>query len=165
MNRIDKYELPQLNIKELRTLSGMTQLEFSAYLMIPINTIRNWESDKEENKRECKPYILNLIESKLVKDCYIDVHLIKKAKENKMGERLKKYYELMTKPKDGKNTEEINLKLKQISNLVNQLTMDDIARAIRNSDSEQDKSLYKVLGNYLFMNSKTTIKTIGNIKK
>ena len=165
MNTLKNNNLPQLTISELRKLSGMTQVEFATYLKIPIGTVKNWENSNKDSKRECKPYMIDLIQDKLIKDYYINEYIIDMFKKNKFSDRLGKYHELMTDSTDGNNTEEINLKLKQISNIVDQLSMDDIARAIRNTHNEKDKALYKVLGNYLFMNSRTTINTIRNIKK
>lgn len=56
-----------LSIKDLRQLSNMTQKEFSSYLEIPLTTVENWEA-RSNNKRECKPYIINLIKEKLIND-------------------------------------------------------------------------------------------------
>ncbi len=50
-------------IKELRTLTGMTQTEFGNYLGIPMRTIQNWES----GARPCPSYLLELIDFKIKK--------------------------------------------------------------------------------------------------
>ncbi|MBQ4534883.1 MAG: helix-turn-helix domain-containing protein [Ruminococcus sp.] len=50
-----------MNIKQLRTLSGMTQRQFSKYFGIPWRTLEDWETGKSE----CKTYIISLIEYKL----------------------------------------------------------------------------------------------------
>lgn len=50
-----------MNIKQLRTLSGMTQKQFSNYFGIPLRTLEDWETEKSE----CKSYIISLIQYKL----------------------------------------------------------------------------------------------------
>lgn len=50
-----------MTIKELRTISGMTQQAFSDYLQIPKRSIENWEG----NKSEPPQYLISLIEYKL----------------------------------------------------------------------------------------------------
>lgn len=50
-----------MTIKELRTLTGMSQQKFSDYLHIPTRTIENWESEK----RTPPVYVVELIEYKL----------------------------------------------------------------------------------------------------
>lgn len=53
-----------MNIKELRTKSGMTQAQFSEYFGIPKRTIENWEG----GQRKCPQYVIDLIEYKLRKE-------------------------------------------------------------------------------------------------
>ena len=54
----------KMNIKELRTKSGMTQKQFSEYLNIPKRTIEEWEG-----QRRIPPiYVIELIEYKLKKE-------------------------------------------------------------------------------------------------
>ena len=53
-----------MTIKELRTLSGMTQKEFAEYFGISKRNIEDWEADE----RKCKPYLVELIEYKLRKE-------------------------------------------------------------------------------------------------
>jgi DNA-binding transcriptional regulator YiaG len=56
--------MKKMNIKELRTKSGMTQKQFSEYLNIPKRTIEEWEG-----QRRIPPiYVLELIEYKLKKE-------------------------------------------------------------------------------------------------
>lgn len=50
-----------MNIKDLRTASGMTQQQFSDYFNIPKRTIENWEG----GQRKCPEYLLELMEYKL----------------------------------------------------------------------------------------------------
>lgn len=47
-----------MTIKELRSLTRMTQKEFGEYLGIPMRTIQNWET----GQRQCPTYVINLIE-------------------------------------------------------------------------------------------------------
>lgn len=56
-----------MTIKDLRTMSKMTQQEFSKYFEIPKRTIENWEG----GQRKCPKYLKKLIEYKLVKEGYI----------------------------------------------------------------------------------------------
>ena len=53
-----------MNIKELRTASGMTQKAFADYFGIPKRTIEDWEAER----RTCNKYIVDLIEYKLKKE-------------------------------------------------------------------------------------------------
>lgn len=53
-----------MNIKQLRDASGMTQKAFAEYFGIPKRTVENWEGEK----RECPPYLLDLMEYKLKKE-------------------------------------------------------------------------------------------------
>jgi len=53
-----------VNIKELRTTTGMTQQEFADYFGIPKRTIENWEG----GKRTPPEYVTKLIEYKLIKE-------------------------------------------------------------------------------------------------
>lgn len=55
-------------IKDLRTASGMTQKAFSEYFGIPKRSIENWEG----GKRECPPYLFDLMRYKLVHENKID---------------------------------------------------------------------------------------------
>ena len=53
-----------MTIKELRTMSGMTQKEFAEYFGIPKRNIENWEG----GARKCPEYLIALIEYKLIKE-------------------------------------------------------------------------------------------------
>jgi DNA-binding transcriptional regulator YiaG len=55
-----------MTIKDLRTMSGMTQQEFANYFEIPKHTIENWEG----GQRKCPEYLEKLIEYKLIKEGY-----------------------------------------------------------------------------------------------
>lgn len=50
-----------MTIKELRTLTGMTQKEFSEYFGMSKRAIEEWEAER----RKCPEYLLELIEYKL----------------------------------------------------------------------------------------------------
>jgi DNA-binding transcriptional regulator YiaG len=56
--------MKKMNIKELRTLTGMSQSQFADYFHIPKATLQNWE----QGRRECPEYVLKLIEYKLKKE-------------------------------------------------------------------------------------------------
>lgn len=53
-----------MNIKSLRSATGMTQKAFGDYFSIPLKSIQGWEY----NNRKCPPYLLALIEYKLRKE-------------------------------------------------------------------------------------------------
>ena len=53
--------MKKMNIKELRTRTGMSQRQFADYFNIPKNTLQNWEQEQ----RKCPEYLLELIEYKL----------------------------------------------------------------------------------------------------
>ena len=57
-----------MNIKELRTLSGMTQQAFGDYFNIPLRSIQNWEG----GQRQCPEYLLNLMKYKLENERIIE---------------------------------------------------------------------------------------------
>lgn len=50
-----------MDIKEMRTATGMKRTEFAAYFCIPYRTMQNWEL----GDRECPEYLLQLMEYKL----------------------------------------------------------------------------------------------------
>lgn len=52
------------NIKDLRAATKMTQQAFGDYFGIPFRTIQDWEY----NIRNCKSYIINLLDYKLRSD-------------------------------------------------------------------------------------------------
>lgn len=53
-----------MTIRDLRTLSGMTQQAFADYFGIPKRTVENWEG----GKNRCPEYLLRLMEYKLKKE-------------------------------------------------------------------------------------------------
>lgn len=57
---VTKYD----NIKDLRLATKMTQQAFGDYFGIPRRVIQSWEL----GERECKNYIINLLDYKLRKD-------------------------------------------------------------------------------------------------
>lgn len=50
-----------MNIKTLRSESGMTQKSFAEYFGVSIKTVQSWE----QGFRECPEYLLNLMVYKL----------------------------------------------------------------------------------------------------
>jgi DNA-binding transcriptional regulator YiaG len=50
-----------MTIKELRTLSGMTQKVFAEYFGFSKRAVESWEG----GKRDCPDYLVNLIKYKL----------------------------------------------------------------------------------------------------
>lgn len=50
-----------MTIKEMRIMTGMSQVKFSEYLYIPKRTIEDWEAER----RKCPDYVRILIEYKL----------------------------------------------------------------------------------------------------
>jgi putative transcriptional regulator len=50
-----------MNVRELRTATGMTQKEFADYFHIPFRTLQNWEG----GQRKAPEYLVKLIEYKL----------------------------------------------------------------------------------------------------
>lgn len=57
-----------MNIKELRTLSGMTQQAFADYFGVSKRAVESWEG----GKRQCPEYLLNLMQYKLEKEGIIE---------------------------------------------------------------------------------------------
>lgn len=53
-----------INIKDIRSLTGMTQKEFAEYFKIPKRTIESWE----EGKRTPPEYVIDLMRYKLAKE-------------------------------------------------------------------------------------------------
>lgn len=50
-----------MDVKTLRTLSGMTQTAFADYFGIPYRTVQDWNA----GKRQCPEYLLDLMAYKL----------------------------------------------------------------------------------------------------
>lgn len=57
-----------MTIRDLRTLSGMTQQAFADYFGIPKRTVENWEG----GKNKCPEYLQKLIEYKLIHEKMIE---------------------------------------------------------------------------------------------
>ena len=53
-----------MDVKTLRTLSGMTQKAFADYFCIPYRTVQDWNA----GKRKCPEYLLDLMAYKLEKE-------------------------------------------------------------------------------------------------
>ena len=55
-----------MTVKEIRNLTGLSQVDFANKYDIPIRTVENWETENEKNKRGCPTYIRKMLE-RLVK--------------------------------------------------------------------------------------------------
>lgn len=52
-----------MDVKQLRRSTELTQKEFCSYYGIPLRTLQNWESEKNnQNSRSCPSYVLKLLE-------------------------------------------------------------------------------------------------------
>ncbi len=59
-----------MNIKEIRALTGLSQVKFGEKYHIPRRTIEGWESNKDSpNHRECPEYTRELLE-RVVREDY-----------------------------------------------------------------------------------------------
>lgn len=57
-----------MKIKEIRKLTGLSQIQFSEKYGIPLPTIRHWE----QGQRKCPQYVLDLLEFKVKLDMKVD---------------------------------------------------------------------------------------------
>lgn len=48
----------EIEIKEIRERSGLTQKQFSQKYNIPVDTLQNWE----QGRRKCPAYVITLLE-------------------------------------------------------------------------------------------------------
>ena len=55
-----------MTVKEIRNLTGLSQVDFANKYDIPRRTVENWETENEKNKRECPTYVAKMLE-RLVK--------------------------------------------------------------------------------------------------
>lgn len=53
-----------MKFKDIRQMSGMNMSQFGKYFDIPYRTIQDWEYEK----RKCPPYVLELMQYKLIKE-------------------------------------------------------------------------------------------------
>lgn len=52
-----------MTIKEIRRLTGMSQVDFGKQYNIPLSTLKKWEADpNKQNYRECPIYVKQLLE-------------------------------------------------------------------------------------------------------
>lgn len=52
-----------MTIKEIRDLTGLSQVDFGKYYNIPLPTIKKWESNPDnQNYRNCPLYVNQLLE-------------------------------------------------------------------------------------------------------
>ena len=56
-----------MDIKKLRVMCGMTQIEFSKTTGVPLRTLRSWE----QGQRKCKKWLFDLIVYYLTKEGYL----------------------------------------------------------------------------------------------
>ena len=58
-----------MTIKQIRAISGLSQVKFGKMYDIPLNTIKNWECDSDKpNHRDCPIYVLKLLERAVKED-------------------------------------------------------------------------------------------------
>lgn len=56
-----------MTIKEIRALTGLSQVKFAEKYGIPRRSVENWELDKDKpSHRECPEYVINLLENAVV---------------------------------------------------------------------------------------------------
>lgn len=77
-----------MNIKDLRTQTGMSQSQFAKYFNIPPSTLKKWE----QGQRQCPVYLLELIEYKLENEGFFYETIHVKIPQN-FGGDLKKEIE------------------------------------------------------------------------
>ena len=59
-----------MTIKEIRSITGLSQAKFAEKYKIPRRSIENWECDKNNpNYRECPEYVINMLK-RIVKEDY-----------------------------------------------------------------------------------------------
>ena len=58
-----------MTIKQIRTISGLSQIKFGEKYGIPRRTIEGWEcSEENQNYRKCPEYVLRLLERVVKED-------------------------------------------------------------------------------------------------
>ena len=58
-----------LTVKDIRKISGLTQLQFSEKYCIPLQTLKQWESSEgSSSHRQCPPYVLLLLEETVTRE-------------------------------------------------------------------------------------------------
>lgn len=58
-----------MTIKEIRCLTGLSQIEFGKLYNIPLSTIKKWEADQSnQNYRKCPEYVSQLLEKAVLID-------------------------------------------------------------------------------------------------
>lgn len=60
-----------MDIKEIRKLSKLTQKQFAEKYHIPLQTLKQWESDKSSSSFRIPPFYLNHLLERLVKIDYV----------------------------------------------------------------------------------------------
>lgn len=51
-------------VKQIRSLTGLSQAKFSEQYNIPKRTLENWETDRAK----CPTYVIDLLEYKVIQD-------------------------------------------------------------------------------------------------
>ena len=57
-----------MTIKEIRSLTGLSIVDFAHKYNIPYRTVENWEAKSEKQKRKCPPYVAELLERAVRQD-------------------------------------------------------------------------------------------------
>ena len=58
-----------MTIKEIRNVTGLSQVDFGKKYDIPLPTIKKWESNiNNQNYRECPIYVKKLLERAVLED-------------------------------------------------------------------------------------------------
>ena len=58
-----------LTVKDIRKLSGLTQLQFSEKYRIPLQTLKQWESSEgSSSHRQCPPYVCLLLQESVSRE-------------------------------------------------------------------------------------------------
>lgn len=50
-----------MEVKELRSLTGLSQKAFGEKFGVPLRTIQSWESDSETAKRKAPDYVVKMM--------------------------------------------------------------------------------------------------------
>jgi DNA-binding XRE family transcriptional regulator len=68
-----------MEIKKLRSITGLSQSKFAAKYQIPLRTVQSWESEAPSNKRNCPTYVYEMLKTRVESD-YIEPDIEKKLK-------------------------------------------------------------------------------------
>lgn len=63
-----------MTIKEIRTLTGLSQADFGKRYKIPLSTLKKWESNpSNQNYRECPIYVKELLKKAVYNDFFLKI--------------------------------------------------------------------------------------------